>query len=331
MNPGPPTSHRPAPAPGPAPSVTPTAGAPANSPTALQTAVAEFARHLTAERNRSPNTVRAYLGDLESLVEYAAAMGLESPDRLTIAVLRGWLARQRAAGAARTTLARRAATVRTFTAWAHRSGLAPRDVGAGLASPRAQRPLPHVLRADQAEALVTAPTRTDPDEPSRLRDQALLELLYACGLRVSELCGLDVDDVDRARRVVRVLGKGGRERTVPFGLPAERALDTWLRDGRPALATADSGAALLLGARGGRLNPTTARQIVAAWAAAAGLPHTSPHGLRHSAATHMLDGGADLRSVQELLGHASLSSTQIYTHVSVERLRRAYDQAHPRA
>jgi len=331
MNPGPPTSHRPAPAPGPAPSVTPTAGAPANSPTALQTAVAEFARHLTAERNRSPNTVRAYLGDLESLVEYAAAMGLESPDRLTIAVLRGWLARQRAAGAARTTLARRAATVRTFTAWAHRSGLAPRDVGAGLASPRAQRPLPHVLRADQAEALVTAPTRTDPDEPSRLRDQALLELLYACGLRVSELCGLDVDDVDRARRVVRVLGKGGRERTVPFGLPAERALDTWLRDGRPALAAVDSGAALLLGARGGRLNPTTARQIVAAWAAAAGLPHTSPHGLRHSAATHMLDGGADLRSVQELLGHASLSSTQIYTHVSVERLRRAYDQAHPRA
>jgi integrase/recombinase XerC len=128
-----------------------------------------------------------------------------------------------------------------------------------------------------------------------------------------------------------VLGKGGRERTVPFGLPAERALERWLRDGRPALATADGGAALFLGARGGRLNPTTARQIVAAWAAAAGLPHISPHGLRHSAATHMLDGGADLRSVQELLGHASLSSTQIYTHVSVERLRRAYDQAHPRA
>ena len=156
-------------------------------------------------------------------------------------------------------------------------------------------------------------------------------MLYATGIRVSELCGLDVDDVDQSRRVVRVMGKGAKERSVPYGLPAQRALDAWLRDGRPALATARSGAALLLGAKGGRLQTTTARQVVAAYAQAAGLPHLSPHSLRHSAATHLLDGGADLRTVQELLGHASLSSTQIYTHVSIERLRSAYRQAHPRA
>jgi len=182
---------------------------------------------------------------------------------------------------------------------------------------------------------MTAPA-ADPDaaaesDPGALRDGLLLELLYATGIRVSELCGLDLDDVDRERRVLRVFGKGAKERTVPFGLPADRAIDAWLRRGRPAVAHERSGPALLLGARGQRLNPTAARRIVRAWARAAGLPATSPHGLRHSAATHLLEGGADLRSVQELLGHASLASTQIYTHVSAERLRRVYDQAHPRA
>ncbi|MBW4705410.1 tyrosine recombinase XerC [Micromonospora sp. RL09-050-HVF-A] len=169
------------------------------------------------------------------------------------------------------------------------------------------------------------------DEPLLLRDRALLELLYATGARISEVCGLDSTDVDHDRRVVRVLGKGNRERTVPYGLPAQRAVDRWLAVGRPALAGPDSDRALFLGARGGRLHPTMARRIVAGWARAAGLPPTSPHGLRHSAATHLLDGGADLRAVQELLGHSSLASTQIYTHVSVERLRAAYRQAHPRA
>jgi len=169
-------------------------------------------------------------------------------------------------------------------------------------------------------------------DPVALRDAAVLELLYASGIRVSELCGLDVDDLDLDRRTVRVLGKGGKERTVPIGLPAQRAVLAWLGAGRPRLASESSGPALLVGARGGRLNPTTARQIVAARAAAAGLAQaTSPHDLRHSAATHLLDGGADLRDVQELLGHASLASTQIYTHMSKERLRRVYDQAHPRA
>ncbi|BCJ57939.1 hypothetical protein Jiend_13610 [Micromonospora endophytica] len=164
-----------------------------------------------------------------------------------------------------------------------------------------------------------------------LRDRALLELLYGTGVRVSEVCGIDVADIDHSRRVVRVRGKGGRERSVPYGVPAQRALDDWLRQGRPVLAVPESRDALLLGARGGRLHPTTARRIVGGYAEAAGLPRISPHALRHTAATHLLEGGADLRAVQELLGHSSLASTQIYTHVSVERLRAAYRQAHPRA
>ncbi|MFE9189186.1 tyrosine recombinase XerC [Micromonospora sp. NPDC007208] len=330
-------------------------------PPALRDAVDDFAEHLSRVRNRSAHTVRAYVTDLVSLLDHAVRMGCVDLAELDLSVLRSWLARQRTTGAARTSLARRAASARAFSAWAHRAGLLPADVGAALASPRAHRELPSVLRADQAAALVEAPSRqaapTNPRlmNPARtdqartdaaagptsgvtkeaeavpLRDRVLLELLYATGVRVSEACGLDVGDVDHGRRVIRVFGKGGRERSVPYGVPAERALDDWLRRGRPAMVGARSGEALLLGARGGRLNPTTARQIVGAYAEAAGLPRTSPHDLRHSAATHLLEGGADLRAVQELLGHSSLASTQIYTHVSVERLRAAYRQAHPRA
>ncbi len=300
----------------------------ARLPGAMREAVDAFARHLASERGRSAHTVRAYVADIVSLLDHASRMGCSGPGELDLSVLRSWLARLRTSGAARTSLARRAAAARTFTAWAHRDGLLDKDVGARLASPKARRDLPTVLRDDQAETLVTAP---DGDDPVPLRDRLVLELLYATGIRVSELCGLDVDDVDRSRRIVRVLGKGAKERSVPYGLPAEAAIDAWLRQGRPALATPTSGPALLLGAKGRRLQPTIARTIVARYADAAGLPHISPHGLRHSAATHLLEGGADLRSVQELLGHASLSSTQIYTHVSIERLRNAYRQAHPRA
>ncbi|MFI6780803.1 tyrosine recombinase XerC [Micromonospora sp. NPDC050276] len=350
-------------------------------PSALRDAVDDFAEHLSRVRNRSAHTVRAYVTDLVSLLDHAVRMGCVDLAELDLSVLRSWLARQRTTGAARTSLARRAASARAFSAWAHRAGLLPADVGAALASPRAHRELPSVLRADQAAALVEAPSRQAPAQqapaqqapamappptdtapvdrtladpphpvpphpdlpagPARgaaegveavpLRDRVLLELLYATGVRVSEVCGLDVGDVDHGRRVIRVFGKGGRERSVPYGVPAQRALDDWLRRGRPAMVGARSGDALLLGARGGRLNPTTARQIVGAYAETAGLPRTSPHGLRHSAATHLLEGGADLRAVQELLGHSSLASTQIYTHVSVERLRAAYRQAHPRA
>ncbi|MFI5485322.1 tyrosine recombinase XerC [Micromonospora echinaurantiaca] len=321
-------------------------------PVAMREAVDDFAAHLAGVRNRSAHTVRAYVADVVSLLDHARRMGCAQPADLDLTVLRSWLAKQRTTGAARSSLARRAAAARTFSAWAHRSGLLPTDVAAALASPRARRELPTVLRADQAAALVEAPgtpERTPPagnadahpggDEPPveptaeavLLRDRALLELLYGTGVRISEACGLDTADVDHGRRVVRVLGKGGRERAVPYGIPAQRALDEWLRRGRPVLTAPHSRDALLLGARGGRLNPTTARRIVGGYAEAAGLPRISPHGLRHSAATHLLEGGADLRAVQELLGHSSLASTQIYTHVSVERLRAAYRQAHPRA
>jgi integrase/recombinase XerC len=304
----------------------------------MREAVDEFARHLASVRNRSAHTVRAYVGDVVSLLDHAVRMGCTVPGELDITVLRSWLAKQRTLGSARTSMARRAATARTFSHWAHRTGLLPRDVGAQLASPKGHRELPTVLRADQAVELVTATTAAgraggggDQAEPVVLRDRVVLELLYATGIRVSELCGLDLGDVDQGRRVVRVFGKGAKERAVPFGQPAGRALDAWLRYGRPALAGSTSGSALLLGARGGRLQQGVARRIVGEYARAAGLPHIAPHGLRHSAATHLLEGGADLRAVQELLGHASLASTQIYTHVSVDRLRAAYRQAHPRA
>jgi integrase/recombinase XerC len=299
----------------------------------MAAALDAFSRHLAAERNRSPHTVRAYAADITSLLDHAVRMGVQEPAGLTVAILRSWLARLRSAGAARASLARHAAAARTFTAWARREGLLCRDVGATLASPKPQRSLPDVLRVDQAVALTAAPLygTGEGGDPLDVRDAVVLELLYASGLRVAELCGLNIDDIDASRRVVRVRGKGDRERTVPFGVPASRCLDDWLRRGRPSVANVHSGSALLLGARGGRLNPTTARRVVADWAAAVGLAPLSPHTLRHTAATHMLEGGADLRSVQELLGHASLASTQIYTHVSRERIRRAYEQAHPRA
>ena len=329
-------------------------------PPAMREAADDFGLHLARVDNRSAHTVRAYLGDVISLLDHAARDGCAAPADLDITILRGWLAHRMATGAARTSQARRAAAARTFTAWAHRTGLSPTDAGAQLASPRAHRDLPTVLRADQAAELVTAPTSTtrpngattEKDatasgnataggeaerdatasgeaEAVTLRDRAILEMLYATGVRVSELCGLDLTDIDDARRVIRVFGKGAKERAVPYGLPAQHALDDWLRHGRPVLAPATP--AVFVGVRGGRIQQTVIRRVVAAAARAAGLPHTSPHDLRHSAATHLLDGGADLRAVQDLLGHASLSSTQIYTHVSTERLRAAFNQAHPRA
>jgi integrase/recombinase XerC len=307
-------------------------------PAAMREAVDDFGVHLARVDNRSAHTVRAYLSDVVSLLDHAAAQGCARPADLDITVLRGWLARRMAAGAARASQARRAAAARTFTAWARRAGLSPADAGAQLASPRGHRDLPTVLRADQAADLVTAPPRGEGTPEVRaveLRDRAILEMLYATGVRVSELCGLDRADVDGGRRVIRVFGKGAKERSVPYGLPAQHALDEWLRVGRPELAKgrviAADAEALFLGLRGGRVQQTVVRRMVAAAARAAGLPHTSPHDLRHSAATHLLDGGADLRAVQDLLGHASLSSTQIYTHVSTERLRAAFKQAHPRA
>ncbi len=317
---------------------------PEEIPAALQRALADFERHLAAERGLSAHTVRAYLGDVRSLLEHAQLCGITEPAELDIGLLRSWLARQRALGQARSSLARRGAAARTFTAFAHSRGWLARDPGPLLGTARPHRTLPQVLRQQEMSAVLdTAAAATAADarhavprdareDAVALRDAAIMELLYASGIRVSELCGLDAGDVDHERRCVRVLGKGGRERTVPMGLPAARALDRWQRDGRPVLAAGPSGHALFLGARGGRLDPRTARRVVhQRLAAVAGGPDTGPHGLRHTAATHLLEGGADLRSVQEILGHASLATTQIYTHVSIERLRSSYRQAHPRA
>jgi integrase/recombinase XerC len=314
------------------------------APASATTHLDAFATHLRYERALSPHTVRAYLGDVTALLGHLrdpAGAGADSADPdaaldltdLDLTVLRSWLAAGLARGASRTTMARRAAAARTFTAWAARTGRAPTDAGARLASPRAHRRLPEVLRADQAAAaLRAAASGAAQGDPVALRDHLLLELLYATGVRVSELCGLDVDDVDDARRTLRVLGKGDKQRTVVYGTPAAAALDAWRRDGRPHLAVPTSPPALLLGARGGRLDPRIARTVVHdAAGAVPGAPDIAPHGLRHSAATHLLEGGADLRSVQELLGHASPATTQLYTHVSAERLRAIHDTAHPRA
>ncbi|GAA0263343.1 tyrosine recombinase XerC [Actinomadura nitritigenes] len=295
----------------------------------LNEAVDEFGRHLHAERGVSPHTLRAYLGDLADLCAYASDVGVTDPAGLDVSLLRAWLARQHALGRARATLARRTAAVRAFTHHLHRRGLLESDPGLLLGTPKKRRDLPGVLTQDDAARLLDT---LDAEGPMGLRDLAVLEVLYGTGVRVSELCGLDVDDLDTGRRTIRVLGKGNRERTVPVGEPAVRAVDDWLRAGRPAVATEDSGPALFLGARGGRLHPTSARRIVHSRISDAGtMPDLSPHGLRHTAATHLLEGGADLRSVQEILGHASLQTTQLYTHVSAERLKQVHRQAHPRA
>jgi len=311
-----------------------TGGEEAEKPTTLPAPFAQvlerFADHLTLERNLSPHTVRAYLGDISSLLDHAHRLHLEQLDELDVRTLRSWLARVHSQGASRRTLARRTSAARVFTAWAQRRGHLPTDPGAGLTSPKPHRRLPEVLRPVDAAAALDALAADE--RPIGLRDRAILELLYATGARVSELCNLDVDDIDDGRRTARLLGKGNKERTVPLGTPAMAAVEAWLTGGRPLWVTADSGPALLLGARGGRLDPRTARRVVhQRLREVPGLPDLGPHGLRHSAATHLLEGGADLRSVQELLGHATLATTQIYTHVSIERLRATYERAHPRA
>jgi integrase/recombinase XerC len=299
-------------------------------PPAFAHVVELFADHLSLERELSPHTVRAYVGDVTSLLDHAHRMQLESVGELDVRTLRSWLARQHSQGSSRRTLARRTSSARVFTAWALRRGHLTTDPGAGLTSPKPHRRLPEVLRP--AEAAAVLDTLADDDSPDGQRDRAILELLYATGARVSELCGLDVGDLDEGRHTVRLLGKGNKERTVPLGRPALDAVHAWTERGRPLWVTAASGPALLLGARGRRLDPRTARRVVhARLGAMPGLPDLGPHGLRHSAATHLLEGGADLRSVQELLGHATLATTQIYTHVSIERLRATYERAHPRA
>jgi integrase/recombinase XerC len=295
--------------------------------------LADYERHLTAERDLSKHSVRAYLGDIADLLDHLTRLGHDADlNGLDIRGLRSWLAKQQSLGKARSTMARRATAARVFTAWAQRTGRIQTDPGALLASPKPHRPLPGVLgQADTRAVLDAAAVAADDGSPVGLRDLAIMELLYATGIRVGELCALDIDEVDSSRRVVRVFGKGRKERSVPYGVPAAAALETWIQVARPKLAQPGSGPALFLGARGGRIDPRTVRRVVHARIGAVDAPDLSPHGLRHTAATHLLEGGADLRSVQELLGHATLATTQIYTHVSIERLRATYESAHPRA
>lgn len=295
--------------------------------------LSEYEEYLRWEAARSEHTVRAYLGDVRALLEYLAAAEVGSLDDIELRHLRSWLAQQSAAGGARRSIARRAAATRTFLRWAERTGRAARDPSIRLVSRDRDRTLPKVLTAGNAASLLSvAEVAADDDDPIHVRDRAMLELLYATGVRVGELVGLDVDDVQLDDRVMKVMGKGAKERVVPFGLPARDAVREWLIRGRSRLSTPSSGPALFLGRRGRRVDQRQVRSAVHALLAHVDdAPNAGPHILRHSAATHLLDGGADLRSVQELLGHASLATTQIYTHVTIERLRQSYEQAHPRA
>ena len=296
--------------------------------------IGEYSHHLEKERNLSDHTIRAYLGDLESFLDNLKMQKIDDISVITIAHIRSWLATQQVKGGARTTLSRRAVSIRLFTKWASKKGYLSKDVGATLATPKGQRKLPEVLSiADASLAMDSLATRVAEEEtPLSKRDCAILELLYATGARVSELCGLDLDDIDYQRNTIRVLGKGNKERTIPLGIPAMKALNNWLNNARNEVATTSSGRAVFLGSRGKRIDQRTVRTIVyEALSALEGIERMGPHALRHSAATHLLEGGADLRTVQEILGHASLATTQIYTHVSTERLQKAFKQAHPRA
>lgn len=296
-------------------------------------ALPAFERHLRAERGRSAHTVRAYVRDVSVFLDEVDAHDEAALRAVSLADLRAWLGVLSRRGAARATIARTSASLRTFFGWLERTGRLETDPSLRLSAPSRHRTLPPVLAQRSAAALLdVAAVAADDDDPVHLRDRAALELLYGTGIRVGELVGLDVDDVDLGSNVVRVVGKGDKERRVPFGIPARSAVVEWLERGRPRLVTPESGPALLLGRRGRRVDQRQVRAVVHDLLRhVPDAPDLGPHGLRHSAATHLLEGGADLRMVQELLGHASLATTQLYTHVSVDRLKRSYAQAHPRA
>ena len=299
----------------------------------LAQAADSFERYLVAERGRSAHTVRAYRGDVDALLIHALTEGVTTLAGLDLGLLRRWLGEQSTAGLSRSTLARRAATVRSFTSWALREELLEVDPALRLKAPKRDHALPAVLQQQQIQRLMEAlETRAGDGEAVALRDHAMVELLYATGIRVGELAGTDIDSLNKERRTLTVLGKGNKERVVPYGVPAAQALEKWLSLGRTALAKPNSGPALFLGKRGARIDQRAVRTVVEhVFGDLGDTSATGPHTLRHSAATHLLDGGADLRAVQEILGHSSLATTQLYTHVSVERLRESYKQAHPRA
>ena len=296
----------------------------------------QWGEYLRLSRRMSEHTIDAYLGDLRALLDYVGlrwdAPAGEFGQALTQRSIRSWLADTLASGGARSTIARHTAAIRNFTAWAVREQILANDPAAALTSPRADQRLPTPLDESEARTLINLARAEAVDgSAAQMRAWAILELTYACGLRVSEVCALNVSSLNREALTVRVLGKGKKERVVPYGPPGREALDHWLVRGRPQLVAQSSGEALFLGDRGGRIDPRVVRSMVHRMAAKAGVHDVAPHGLRHSTATHLLQGGADLRAVQEMLGHASLSTTQRYTHVDTARLSAIYQRAHPRA
>ncbi|MDU3568432.1 MAG: tyrosine recombinase XerC [Cutibacterium avidum] len=301
-------------------------------PSALSVPIEDFSDHL-ATLHRSPNTIRSYRADLTDLMEHVHDHGVNSIGHIDTARVRAWLADTRLAGATAATMQRRWSAARVFFRWASNEGLIDGDPTTALSSAKAPKRLPTTLGVEHARHILddaVAEARSD-ESPQGARDAAILEVLYGGGLRVGELCGLDLGDVDRSRQTVRVTGKGNKQRTVPMGGPALRAVDEWLGR-RQEWVCSTSGRALFLGTRGGRIDQRVVRRIVHTHLRAEpDSPDLGPHGLRHAMATHLLEGGADLRTVQDMLGHESLATTQIYTHVSTERLRTAFRQAHPRA
>lgn len=301
----------------------------------LDTALAEAYRaHLIDERNLSENSIRAYLADLDSLLLHINQLGVTEFSQLELNHVRSWLANLQIKGAARSSITRRVVSIRAFTYWGAKNGWLASDIGRDLVAPKPERHLPEIVDIAGASLTLEAlHTRSMEDQsPSNIRDVAMVETLYGTGIRVSELVGLNLGDLDRARNTIRVIGKGDKERIVPIGQPALRAIDRWLNEARRELSSSESGEALFLGSRGKRIDPRVVRQVVyEAMQALGSNKKMGPHALRHSAATHLLEGGADLRTVQEILGHSSLATTQIYTHVSEERIKKAYEQAHPRA
>ncbi len=302
----------------------------------LDESIRAFAAHLAVERRASPRTVEAYRQDLTSLVAFAEERepeALSDVRRVDLSLLRAWLGRLARTHAA-SSVARKIAAARTWMRWLRRRGVVERAVADELATPKVRRGLPTLLSTDMAKEVVEAPGG-DAEAPRMARDRAILEILYGSGLRVSEVCDLDLDSVDLAARSARVVGKGRKERVVPLGPPCVAALGEWLAVRPTALhprrKTQDP-RAFFLTVRGARLYPRAVWELVHRYGAlGAGRADLHPHALRHTCATHMLEGGADLRAIQELLGHASLSTTQRYTHVSMEQLMSVYDAAHPLA
>jgi integrase/recombinase XerC len=293
-----------------------------------------YRSHLIAERNLSENSIRAYLADLESLLLHINQLGVLEFAQLELNHIRSWLANLSTKGAARSSITRRVVSIRALTYWGARSGWLERDIGKDLIAPKPERILPDVLDIESAALTIKALEIRAQEEASAisLRDLALVEVLYGSGIRISELVGLDLGDIDRQRSTIKVMGKGSKERIVPLGQPALKAVDNWIYKARAELVSEASGSALFIGSRGKRIDQRVARDVVyQAMEAIGSDKKLGPHTLRHSAATHLLEGGADLRTVQEILGHSSLATTQIYTHVSQERIKKAYEQAHPRA